>query len=178
MEADRDGCLRLDLGCGPNKRPGFVGVDVLPFPGVDVVHDLRQPWPWEAETVDEAFSSHFIEHLTGTERIHFFNELYRVLKTGARAQIVCPHWAHESAYGDPTHQWPPVTPWTFYYLDKEWRARNAPHVPYTCDFTSVVAGRHGPGDEWLENADPVTRRIRMTRNVNTTLELVVQLTKR
>lgn len=126
--------LKLDLGCGPNKRAGFLGVDNISFPGVDLVHDLRTPWPWEKESVEEVHCSHFLEHLTNAERVHFWNELYRVLKVGAKAQIIVPHWSSGRAYGDPTHQWPPVVEFAFYYLDKGWREQNAPHCGLTCDF--------------------------------------------
>jgi hypothetical protein len=38
--------MKLDLGCGTKKREGFVGVDSMTLPGVDVVVDLRiTPWP-------------------------------------------------------------------------------------------------------------------------------------
>jgi predicted SAM-dependent methyltransferase len=127
--------LKLDLGCGPNKRPGFVGVDSRSFPGVDVVADLRQRWPWDDGSVEEVFCSHFVEHLTAPERIHFVNELYRVLRPGCAAELIVPNWASARAYGDLTHQWPPVSPHWFYYLNKTWRAQYAPHNDfYTCDF--------------------------------------------
>lgn len=127
--------VKLDLGCGKNKREGFIGVDCREFEGVDVVADLRQRWPWEDNSVDEVHCSHFVEHLTASERIHFVNELYRVLKPGAKAQIVVPHWNSHRAYGDLTHQWPPVSEMWFFYLNKGWRAVNAPHNDaYTCDF--------------------------------------------
>lgn len=127
--------LKLDLGCGPNKRDGFIGVDCRPGEKVDVVWDLRQPWPWGDSSVTEVHCSHFVEHLTAGERIHFVNELYRVLAPGAKATIVVPHWASCRAYGDLTHQWPPVSEFWFYYLSKEWRATNAPHNDgYSCDF--------------------------------------------
>lgn len=128
--------LKIDLGCGPNKREGFVGVDERPFDGkVDVVTDLRQKWPWPDNSVDEAVASHFIEHLEADERVHFVNELYRVLKVGASAQVITPHGFSERAYGDLTHKWPPVVPFWFYYLDVGWRKINAPHNDfYTCDF--------------------------------------------
>lgn len=131
--------MKLDLGCGPNKKEGFLGVDCRQFDGkVDVVHDLRQPWPWEDGSIEEANSSHFVEHLTQNERIHFVNELYRVLKPGGKCLIVTPHWASCRAYGDLTHQWPPVSEFWFYYLSKEWRAANAPHNDgYTCDFEAT-----------------------------------------
>lgn len=128
--------LKLDLGCGPNKKEGFIGVDSRKFPGVDKVVDLgKAKWPWKDNSVVEAHSSHMLEHLTGPERIHFVNELYRVLKPGAGCQLIVPHWASCRAYGDLTHQWPPVSEFWFYYLDKNWRAANAPHNDgYTCDF--------------------------------------------
>lgn len=131
--------LKLDLGCGPNPREGFIGVDVLPFDGkVGKVFDLRKsPWPWASGSVDEVHSSHFLEHLTGAERVPFFNELYRVMKKDAKASIVTPHWSSGRAYGDVTHQWPPVVEMFWYYLDKGWRAANAPHVGLDCDFLAT-----------------------------------------
>ena len=127
--------LKLDLGCGKNKRPGFIGVDIENFDGVDVQTNLGvAPWPWKDGSVGEVYCSHFLEHLNGEGRIHFFNELYRVLIPDGRAQLITPHWRSGRAYGDLTHQWPPVVEFFWYYLDKNWRAANAPHVPLKCDF--------------------------------------------
>lgn len=123
--------IKLDLGCGPNKREGFTGVDIAQFDGkVDVVIDLSKKWPWKDCSVSEAVTSHFIEHLDAGERIHFINELYRVLKPEAKCQVTVPHWASQRAYGDLTHKWPPVSEFWFYYLSKEWRKANAPHSKY------------------------------------------------
>lgn len=129
------GPLRLDLGCGKNKKVGFVGVDCRMFEGVDQVVDLTKKWPWKDGSVEEVHASHVVEHFTATERIHFVNELCRVLKVGGKATIITPHWASQRAYGDLTHQWPPVSEMWFFYLLKSWRAVNAPHNDgYTCDF--------------------------------------------
>lgn len=126
--------LRLDLGCGKNKKADFTGVDSIKFDGVDLVHDLRKPWPWSDGSVDEVHSSHFLEHLSAPERVHFFNELWRVMRSGAKATIIVPSWTSERAYGDPTHCWPPVVGFSFLYLNRAWREVNAPHTGYTCDF--------------------------------------------
>jgi len=121
--------LRLDFGCGPNKREHFKGVDALPFVGVDFVVDLtKTPWQWDDNSVTEAHASHFVEHLTAMQRIGFVNELYRVLIPGGTCQVITPHWASCRAYGDPTHQWPPLSEFWFFYLNKEWRMQNAPHT--------------------------------------------------
>jgi SAM-dependent methyltransferase len=148
--------LRLDFGCGTNKHveagKEFTGVDSLPFPGVDIVLDLTakessvqnadfsvthtyKAWPWADESVDEIHCSHFLEHLDGPERIHFCNEVYRILKPGAQCRIIVPHWNSCRAYGDLTHKWPPISEFFWYYLDVNWRSVNAPHnVDYKCHF--------------------------------------------
>ena len=130
--------LKLDLGAGPHPKEGFQGVDIMEFPGVDnIIADLRKKWPWKDNSVEEAHCSHFIEHLLPAERIHFVNELYRVLIPGGKCQVITPHWASTRAYGDLTHEWPPISEFFWYYLDKVWRAANAPHVPLTCDFVAT-----------------------------------------
>lgn len=137
--------IRLDIGCGPNKKAGFLGVDAIKFDGVDAVFNAgRDPWPYSDSSVDEIHASHFLEHLTNLdgkwERVHFFNEAHRVLKPGAPMTLIFPHWASNRYYGDPTHK-EPFSEMGFYYLSKEWRAGNAPHTDaqhapgmYACDF--------------------------------------------
>lgn len=135
---------RLDIGCGKNKREGFTGIDQYKMDGVDHVFDLRGSWPIQSDSVEEVNCSHFIEHLTGKERVHFYNELYRVMKIGGKASIITPHWASNRAYGDFTHQWPPVSEMSFYYLSKDWRESQAPHTDkkwnpegYECNFSAT-----------------------------------------
>lgn len=137
--------MNLDLGCGPNKKEGFTGVDRIAFEGVDHVCNIGvDPLPFGDGTVEEAHASHFVEHLTAQERINLVNELYRVLKPGGKATIITPHWASARAYGDLTHQWPPVAEMWYYYLSKQWRDGNAPHCDiahnpqgYDCDFEAT-----------------------------------------
>lgn len=136
--------VKLDIGCGKNKKEGFIGVDQYKIPGVDVVTDLRKKLPWGNNTVDEVHCSHFIEHLTSVERVHFMNELYRVMKVGAKCTLIAPHWASNRAYGDPTHQWPPVAEMWFYYLSSKWREEQTPHTDkkwnkdgFNCDFEAT-----------------------------------------
>jgi len=154
--------LRLDLGCGPNPRDGFEGADRLPFGGkVKYVLDLGSDrWPWKDGSVDEVHSSHFLEHLTAVERCHCMNELWRVLKpgrwengkpVGGIAVFIVPHWGSCRAYGDPTHQWPPIGEFWPLYLNKEWRMLNAPHADatnnpelYSCDFDTLTGQAWNP----------------------------------
>ena len=134
--------IKLDLGCGPNPREGFVGVDAFDFGNPKIVkHDLRVgPWPFADNSVSEANCSHFLEHLTNLnekwERVRFFNELWRVMVpveyVGGQpvkgfARITIPHWSSNRFYGDPTHK-EPFGEMAICYLDPEWRKANAPHT--------------------------------------------------
>lgn len=107
--------LRVDIGCGKNKRNDgyWIGIDIIPFEGVDKVMNAgKDKWPFKDGSVDEIHASHFVEHLEPEERIHFVNELFRVLKqpvyndgklVSGFATIIVPHWASQRAYGDMTH---------------------------------------------------------------------------
>lgn len=96
--------LKLNLGCGHNKKPGYVNVDRAHGP--DVVHDLESfPWPWPDSSVDEIRAEHILEHL-GREPIVFIGvmkEMHRVCRGGAKVHIVVPHPRHDDFLNDPTH---------------------------------------------------------------------------
>lgn len=133
--------LKLNLGAGKSKMEGYLSVDQIPFEGLDLVADLTQPWPWPDNSVSDIHASHMLEHFTADERVHIFNEAYRVLIPGGKMAIITPHWASQRAYGDPTHKWPPVSEFAYYYVWKEWRLQNAPHTDiefnpkgFNCDF--------------------------------------------
>ena len=174
--------VKLDLGCGKNKAEGFLGVDVLTFPGVDVVADLREKWPWADGEVDEAHCSHFLEHLTGMERVHFFNEMFRVLKPTGTARIITPHWASCRAYGDVTHLWPPVSEFFYCYLDREWRKTQAPHDDaeqkpgmFSCNFSNTIAYQVNPALNG-RNAEYVMDKLSWAKEA--ALDLIVVITKK
>ena len=186
--------LKLDFGCGPNPREGFEGVDIRSFDGkakhvLNLVekntsgqfirktpYELFKKWPWADNSVEEAHSSHFIEHLDQMERVHFVNELYRVLIPGGKALIIAPHWSSCRAYGDMTHKWPPVSEFWFFYLDKAWRAINAPHNDfYTCDF-NVGWGYSLDNESVTKNQE--TQQFRMQHYKDVCQDIVVTFTKK
>jgi len=116
--------IKLDLGCGRNKVAGFTGVDLY-SPDADVKHDLfKFPYPWKSGTVSEIHASHFLEHIPQKLRWPFFEECWRILKIGGIMRMSVPSWKSERAYGDMTHEWPPVTTFALFYLNKDWREVN------------------------------------------------------
>lgn len=116
------GELKIDLGCGRNKKEGFTGVDLYPDAKPDLVHDLlKYPWPWADDSVEEFHCAHFFEHVPGPDRPRFIEEVYRCLKPGGKITIVCPYFKSCRAYQDFSHAWPPVCEQSFLYFNKMWR---------------------------------------------------------
>lgn len=63
--------LKLDIGCGKNKQPGYIGIDQFLFEGVDIVADLRHA-KWLASTVPDALKPRLLEVSTGSESQPFY----------------------------------------------------------------------------------------------------------
>ena len=98
--------MRLNLGCGFNRRDGFINVDRFAGCEPDEIVDLEEfPWPWPDDSVDEVFMSHVLEHLGATTDGYFdvIRELYRVCRHDARVTVTVPHPRHDTFINDPTH---------------------------------------------------------------------------
>lgn len=81
--------MKLNLGCGDKKIDGYTNVDVCGEP--DVFCDLSQfPWPFESNSVDEVFSSHFLEHVIDYEKTVF--EMHRILRPNGILHFRVPHF--------------------------------------------------------------------------------------
>ena len=100
--------LNVDLGCGFNKQPGFVGMDKRDVEGVDIVHDLEKfPWPIDDESCATLIASHLIEHIKPWLQIDFMNEAWRILEVGGIFAISTPYAESFGYLQDPTH----CAPW-------------------------------------------------------------------
>ncbi len=98
--------MRLNLGCGFDKRDGFVNVDTFSECDPDMIADLNTlPWPWDDDSVDEILLRHVLEHL-GAEVPVFLGimkEIWRICRHGAVITITVPHPRHDHFLNDPTH---------------------------------------------------------------------------
>lgn len=95
--------VRIELGCGPHKIPGYLGIDSLPLEGVDHVANLENGLHFLPDnSVDEMTSSHFLEHIENFEGL--MREIHRVLKPSGTKRIVVPHFSNPWYYSDHTHK--------------------------------------------------------------------------
>ena len=94
--------IRVDLGCGRVKLPGFIGVDRFPLPGVDIVANLDEPLPFADDSVDLVHASHSLEHLRDLSKV--IREVYRICKHGAQICIIAPYSQQGLNIANPYHK--------------------------------------------------------------------------
>jgi len=80
------------LGCGMDKRAGYINIDVRPDVKPDMVIDLEGELlrRFPDESVEEILAKDFIEHLSWRRVEEFLRDCYRVLKRGGKMYIQCP----------------------------------------------------------------------------------------
>ncbi len=130
-----DSSVKLNLGCCDALLPGFVNVDRVPAPGVEVV-DLAKVWPWPDGSVEMVRAWDVIEHLP--DKILTMNETWRVLRPGGRVEIAVPTTDGPGAFQDPTH----VSFWNrrsflYYEAGNPYRERFAGHYGIRAKFKVV-----------------------------------------
>ena len=81
--------MKLDIGCGRNKKLGFSGIDINPGEQVDFVMDV-QKLEFEDNSIDEVFSRRCIQHVEDDEKA--FSEIFRVLKPNGIFTLEIASW--------------------------------------------------------------------------------------
>lgn len=83
-------CRYLDVGCGPNSHPGFINLDYLWHPGIDVCWDVSRGLPFATGSMLGVFSEHCLEHFPPVQALALLRETSRVLAPGGRLRIIVP----------------------------------------------------------------------------------------
>lgn len=93
----------LDIGCGLQKIPGAVGIDINPASQADVFHNLNQfPYPFEDNQFERIYGTDVLEHLDDV--IRTMEEIHRIGRPGGQVFLRVPHFSSTHAFGDPTHK--------------------------------------------------------------------------
>lgn len=78
--------VNLNMGCGVQKFPGFIGIDIRPGHG-DITQNMSDPLPFDNDSVDTILCSASFEHLYRHEQTRALKEWYRILKPGGILRI-------------------------------------------------------------------------------------------
>ncbi len=116
------GPIVIELGCGPNKKEGRIGIDQLDLPGVDIVADINEGLSFlPDQSVDEIHSKSLLEHVNDLGLV--VREIVRVLKPGGKKFLFVPHFSNPYYYSDYTHT-RFMGLYTFYYfVDEKYQLR-------------------------------------------------------
>jgi SAM-dependent methyltransferase len=89
--------MKVDLGCGVRKKPGYVGLDKNSGPEVDFVVDFETDrLPFEDDTVEAFYSAHCFEHLSDPHLL--LSEILRVARHGAPLELWVPFIRSNAAF--------------------------------------------------------------------------------
>jgi len=95
--------VQLHLGSGPQALPGWINIDNLPYPGVDLVWDLARGLPLRGARY--IFAEHFIEHLTLAQAEQLVSNCRAALRDDGVLRLSTPNldWVMRTSYvsGDP-----------------------------------------------------------------------------
>jgi predicted SAM-dependent methyltransferase len=98
--------LKLNLGCGPNSKPGWLNINLF-HSGADLQLDLRERWPFPDGSVAYIYSEHVFEHFEFYDEVpHILSESLRVLQTEGVFDVGVPdtEWPLRG-YGNPDHNY-------------------------------------------------------------------------
>jgi len=86
-----NGEKKLYLGCGNDKREGFINIDIDEKVNPDIVADVKNLNMFGDGSVDEIECCHLFEHLTYPDAVNALKEWYRVLNKGGKLSLELPN---------------------------------------------------------------------------------------
>ena len=81
---------KVNLGAGVSDMKGWTSVDGNPLRWPDVWLDVRNPWPFQSNSLAGIVTSHLLEHFFDHELKHVLKEMHRVLIPGGFVRISVP----------------------------------------------------------------------------------------
>lgn len=113
--------MKINLGCGYNKKDGFLNIDIREELRPDIVADISDSLPFKDNTISQVMALDFLEHIPVGKTIGVIEEIYRVLENNGILFHFTPSTDGRGAFQDPTH----LSFWNknswLYYVDDRYR---------------------------------------------------------
>ena len=98
--------MKLNIGSGSKRYPGYLNVDMDAGSNPDFIVDLEKDiYPFDDNSIDHVLAHHVLEHM-GDGFFHCIKELYRISKHDTIIDVRVPHPKHDTFLIDPTHKRP------------------------------------------------------------------------
>jgi len=88
----------LHIGCGDSRLEGWVNVDSVPYPAVDVIQDVTKEVPFTE--CPYIFAEHFLEHLALPDATRFLGHCRKALAPEGVLRLTTPNldWVWSTQY--------------------------------------------------------------------------------
>ena len=84
--------MKLHLGCGKRFIPGFIHIDLAPFPHVDYVQDIRKLTNFKKNSASLIYACQVLAYFDREEIPMILKEWKRVLKPGGILRLSVPNF--------------------------------------------------------------------------------------
>jgi len=139
-----EGPHKLHLGCGYHHLDGWINIDFIQSPAVDVIWNLGNPIPLDEASCSHVFHEHVLEHFELQRGVDLLSECYRILQPGGVLRVSMPSLESViAAYQDGT------------WKDESRRSDHMPQVRTGAEYMNVLF-RHW-GHQWIYDATELSR---------------------
>lgn len=82
--------MKLHLGCGGRRIPGYVNIDIRWVNGADVIADIKSLTGFQNNSAEVIYACHVLEHFKKAERMAVLRRWYNVLIPGGVLRLSVP----------------------------------------------------------------------------------------
>lgn len=82
--------MKLNIGCGWDKKKGFINIDKAKEVKPDIVCDIEDGLPFKDNTAEYIYSAHCLEHVRPERWRYVWEEIGRVAKDGCILELKLP----------------------------------------------------------------------------------------
>lgn len=83
--------MKLNLGCGYDKKKGFVNIDKSAYVNPDIVLDIENGLPFLSDSIEYIFSNNCLEHIKPNNWAFVLDEIMRVACDGCILELILPY---------------------------------------------------------------------------------------
>jgi len=83
--------MKLNLGCGLDKKQGYINIDIRKEVKPDLIWNLENiPYPFESNSIEEIIAKDVLEHFPFRKVENILKEWFRILKPQGKLYIQTP----------------------------------------------------------------------------------------
>lgn len=94
--------MKLNIGCGTEKREGFINIDINPDVYPDKIVNIEKGLPFKNRSIDYILCLQILEHVRNLDFV--MSEIHRVSNLHTKIIIEVPYYNSKIAFTHPDHK--------------------------------------------------------------------------